>query len=201
MDAAQRALDLSSVAGKANDLELMYIHSVAARRGLGSQTPNAGYVAGLRKIVAKYPNEVEAKTYLALAIMSGYNTPDKTPRAGSTEAVEILRGLLKDGAGSSRRSPLRDSRLGGINLCERGVAQLREVSAAGSRTFLMPSTCRATFTRRLDAGRDAEAAFAAAAVKERTFMDEDALYGTGHHGHNVHFEIVTLAFLGQYEKA
>src|SRR5271165_5781281 len=63
VDAAQRALDLSSVAGRASDLELMYIHSVAARRGLATQTPNADYVAGLRKIVAKYPNEVEAKSY------------------------------------------------------------------------------------------------------------------------------------------
>ena len=200
LDAAQRALDLSSVAGKANDLESMYIHSVAARRGLGSETPNAGYVDGLRKIVAKYPNEVEAKLYLALAIMSGYNTPDKTPRAGSAEAVEILRGLLKTAPehpgvhhyvihgweGSTFASEAWPS-------CEKYPKLVPDIPHA----LHMPGHIYAQTGR----WADAEAAFAAAAVKERAYMDEDALYGTGHHGHNLHFEIVTLDFLGQYEKA
>jgi tetratricopeptide (TPR) repeat protein len=199
-DAAQRALDLSGVSGKASDAELMYIRSVAARRGLGSQTPNADYVAGLRKIVGKYPNDVEAKSYLALAIMSGYNTPDKTPRAGSAEAVEILRGLLKTAPehpgvnhyvihgweGSTFASEAWPS-------CDKYPRLVPDIPHA----LHMPGHIYAQTGR----WADAEAAFAAAAVKERAFMDEDALYGTGHHGHNVHFEIVTLAFLGQYEKA
>jgi len=200
VDAAQRALDLSSVAGRASDLELMYIHSVAARRGLGTQTPNADYVAGLRKIVARYPNEVEARSYLALAIMSGYNTPDKTPRAGSMEAVEILRELLKTAPehpgvhhyvihgweGSNFASEAWPS-------CEKYPRLVPGIPHA----LHMPGHIYAQTGR----WADAEAAFAAAAVRERAYMDEDALYGTGHHGHNVHFEIVTLAVLGQYEKA
>ncbi len=199
-DAAQRALDLSGASGKATDLELMYIRSVAARRGLGSQTPNADYVAGLRKIVGKYPNEVEAKSYLALAIMSGYNTPDKTPRAGSAEAVDMLRGLLKTAPehpgvnhyvihgweGSTFASEAWPS-------CEKYPRLVPDIPHA----LHMPGHIYAQTGR----WADAETAFAAAAVKERSYMDEDALYGTGHHGHNLHFEIVTLAVLGQYEKA
>jgi tetratricopeptide (TPR) repeat protein len=199
-EAAQRALDLSSVAGKANAEELLYIRAVAARRGLGTQTPNASYVQGLREIVAKYPNDVEPKTYLALAIMSGYNTPDKTPRAGSAEAVEILRGLLKTAPdhpgvhhyvihaweGSTFASEAWPS-------CEKYPRMVPNIPHA----LHMPGHIYAQTGR----WRDAEAAFAAAAVKERSFMEEDALYGTGHHGHNVHFEIVTLAVQGQYEKA
>jgi tetratricopeptide (TPR) repeat protein len=198
--AAQRALDLSAIAGKASDLELMYIRSVAARRGLGAQMPDSAYVAGLRNIVAKYPNEVEAKLYLALAIMSGYNTPDKTPRAGSEEAVEILRGLLKTAPdhpgvhhyvihgweGSTFANEAWPS-------CEKYPRLVPNIPHA----LHMPGHIYAQTGR----WADAEAAFAAAATKERAFMDEDALYGTGHHGHNVHFEIVTLNFLGQYEKA
>jgi tetratricopeptide (TPR) repeat protein len=200
VDAAQRALNLSNVAGKASDLELMYIRSVAARRGIGSQTPNADYVAGLRKIVAKYPNEIEAKSYLALAIMSGFNTPDKTPRDGSMEAVEILRGLLKAAPehpgvnhyvihgweGSTFASEAWPS-------CEKYPRLVPNIPHA----LHMPGHIYAQTGR----WSDAEAAFAAAAVRERADMDEDALYGTGHHGHNVHFEVVTLAVLGQYEKA
>ena len=198
--AAQRALDLSAVAGKASDLELMYIRSVAARRGLGAQMPNSAYVAGLRNIVAKYPNEIEAKLYLALAIMSGYNTPDKTPRAGSEEAVEILRGLLKTAPdhpgvhhyvihgweGSTFAAEAWPS-------CEKYPRLVPNIPHA----LHMPGHIYAQTGR----WADAEAAFAAAAMKERANMDDDALYGTGHHGHNVHFEIVTLDFLGQYDKA
>jgi tetratricopeptide (TPR) repeat protein len=200
VDAAQRALDLSIVPGKASDLERMYIHSVAGRRGLDSQSPDATYVAGLRQIVAKYPNEVEAKTYLALAIMSGYTTPDKAPRAGSMEAVEILRGLLKTAPehpgvqhyvihgweGSTFANEAWPS-------CEKYPQLVPGIPHA----LHMPGHIYAQTGR----WADAEAAFAAAAAKERSFMEEDALYGTGHHGHNVHFEIVTLSELGQYEKA
>ena len=52
---------------------------------------------GLRALVAKYPNEIEAKTYLALMIMRGFTLPDKKPNyPTSTEAVTMLRQLLKD---------------------------------------------------------------------------------------------------------
>jgi tetratricopeptide (TPR) repeat protein len=48
---------------------------------------------------------------------------------------------------------------------------------------------------------DARAAFDSAAKLERTYLAEDALYSPGHHGHNVHFEIVTLNFEGQYDRS
>jgi tetratricopeptide (TPR) repeat protein len=44
-------------------------------------------------------------------------------------------------------------------------------------------------------------AFAAAAENERGYMQADRLYGTGHHGHNVHFLATAYSFQGQYDKA
>ena len=94
-DAVRRALELSSAPGKATDLEKMYIASIAARRDEKAKDQDEAFVRGLRAIVAKYPKEVEARSYLALMIMRGFTLPDKKPRnATSMEAVAILRELL-----------------------------------------------------------------------------------------------------------
>src|SRR4029077_19395524 len=92
--AVKKAQELSAVTGKATELEKLYIASIAARRNPDSKDPDGGYINGLRAVVAAYPQEVEAKTYLALHLMMGFSTPDKQPAPGSVEAVEILRDLL-----------------------------------------------------------------------------------------------------------
>lgn len=94
--AAEKAVELSKVPGKATDLEKLYIASIAARRMPGSKNPDDAYIEGLRAVVAKYPGEVEARTYLSLHLMRGFELPGHTPRADSMESVAILRQLLID---------------------------------------------------------------------------------------------------------
>ena len=199
-EAAQRAVELSKTAGKASPLEKLYIRAVAARRGADSPQPAADYVHALRDLVAQYPDEVEAKTYLALILMSGFTTPDKKPREGSMEAVDMLRGLLKTAPdhpgvqhyvihgweGSTFASEAWPS-------CEKYPKLVPNIPHA----LHMPGHIYTQTGR----WQDAEAAFRTAANLERSYMDQDALYGTGHHGHNVHFEIVALAFQGKYDEA
>jgi tetratricopeptide (TPR) repeat protein len=48
---------------------------------------------------------------------------------------------------------------------------------------------------------DAAKSFAAAAENERGYIQADRLYGTGHHGHNVHYLATAYSFQGQYDKA
>src|SRR5215467_6467333 len=93
--AAQKAVELAQTPGKATDLEKMYIAAVAARRDVAAKDPEEAFVKGMRGVLAKYPDEVEAQLDLALMIMRGFSLPDKKPNApGSMEAVTILRGLL-----------------------------------------------------------------------------------------------------------
>src|SRR5262249_48240866 len=92
--AAKKAVELSAVEGSATPLEKLYIASIVARRNSESKDPDGDYIKGLRAVVAAYPSEVEAQTYLALHLMHGFSTPDKQPAEGSMEAVEILRDLL-----------------------------------------------------------------------------------------------------------
>src|SRR5664279_231530 len=93
--AADKAVELSQVPGKATDLERMYIAAVAARRDPNAKDPEEAFVKGLRSLLAKHPDEVEAQLDLALMIMRGFSLPGKKPLApGTTEAVAILRALL-----------------------------------------------------------------------------------------------------------
>ncbi len=199
-EAAQRAVDLSKTTGKASDVEKMYIAAIAARRGVGTESPAEDYVRALRGIVAAAPNEVEAKTYLALILESGFTTPAKKPREGSMEAVALLKELLiavpdhpgvhhyviHGWEGSTFASDAWPS-------CKRYSELVTNIPHA----IHMPGHVYAQTGR----WEDARAAFDAAATLERADMAADSLYGSGHHGHNVHFEIVTLNFEGQYQKS
>lgn len=199
-DAALRAIALSKVPGKATDLEKLYIASIAARRIPSSKDPNDAYIEGLRALLAKYPKEVEARLFLALHLMRGYELPDRTPRPGTMEAVGILRQLLIDAPdhpgvhhyvihaweGSSFAKEAWPS-------CKRYAELVTNIPHA----LHMPGHIYAQTNR----FADAEKAFSEAEANELGYIKADALYGTGHHGHNVHYLSTAYAFDGQYDKA
>ncbi len=198
--AAEKAVELSKVPGKATDLEKLYIASIAARRMPGSKNPDDAYIEGLRAVVAKYPGEVEARTYLSLHLMRGFELPGHTPRADSMESVAILRQLLIDAPnhpgvhhyvihaweGSSFAKDAWPS-------CKRYAELVTNIPHA----LHMPGHIYAQTGR----FADAEKSFGDAAVNERGYMKADALYGSGHHGHNVHYLSTAYAFDGKYDQA
>src|SRR6266404_5349121 len=65
-DAAQRATELAATPGKATEIEKMYIAAIASRRDTKLKDREEAYTAVLRAIVAKYPDQVEARLFLAL---------------------------------------------------------------------------------------------------------------------------------------
>ncbi len=200
VEAAHKADELSKVPGKATPLEKLYIASVAARRDTNSKNPDDGYIQGLRAIVAQYPNEIEARTYLALHLMRGFDLPEKTPRGTTMEAVAILRDLLVRAPdhpgvhhyvihafeGSTFAKDAWPS-------CQRYAELVTNIPHA----LHMPGHIYSQTGR----WEDAASSFAAAAQNERGYMQADRLYGTGHHGHNVHFLATAYSFQGQYDKA
>ncbi len=194
--AAERALALS---GKATDLEKMYIGSIVARRMPGSANPDEGYISGLRAIVAKYPREVEARLYLSLHLMRGFELPSRAPREDTMEAVSILRTLLKEAPehpgvhhyvihGFEGSSFAKDA----WPSCEKYAQLVTNIPHA----LHMPGHIYA------QTGRfgDAEKSFSDAAVNELGYIHADVLYGTGHHGHNVHYLSTAYAFDGKYDQ-
>src|SRR3954453_10845925 len=71
--------------------ERLYIESQAARRAPGNRdAADAAYIAGLRKLVAAYPDDLEAKSMLGLAIDNGFEAASTQPREHTMEAISLL---------------------------------------------------------------------------------------------------------------
>jgi hypothetical protein len=198
VEAAKKATQLAAVPGKATDLEKLYIASVYARRT--ADDPDAAYISGLRKVIAAYPDEVEAATYLALHLMSGFNSPDRTPRAGSMEAAGLLRALavkFPDHPGVHHyiihgfegATFARDA----WPSCRRYPELVTNIPHA----LHMPGHIWAQTGKWEDAAKS----FEDAAQNELGYLKADALYGNGHHGHNVQFLVTTYMFQGKYDQA
>ena len=198
--AVKKALELSAVPGKATDLEKLYIASIAARRNPDSKDPDGDYIRGLRAVVAAYPKEVEAKTYLALHLMQGFTTPDKKPKGTTMESVSLLRELVATAPDHLGVHHYIIHGFEGSNFAKDAWPSCRrypELVPNIPHALHMPGHIWA------QTGKWEEAAqsFEAAAANERGYIAADNLYSRGHHGHNVHFLITTYCFQGKYDKA
>ena len=198
--AAQKAFSLSAVPGKATDVEKLYIASIVARRDEGATDPDEAYILGLRNLVAAYPDEIEAKSYLALHLMRGFTTPGREPRPGSMEAVNMLRDLVVKAPdhpgvhhyiihGFEGSTFARDA----WPSCRRYAELVTNIPHA----LHMPGHIWAQ-TGKWD---EAAHSFESAKENELGYIKADALYGRFHHGHNVAFLITTYCFQGKYEPA
>jgi hypothetical protein len=198
--AMKKAVELSAVPGKATDLEKLYIASIAARRNADAKDPDGDYINGLRAVVAAYPKEVEARTYLALHLMQGFTTPDKQPLPGSMEAATILRDLLTVAPDHMGVHHYIIHGFEGSSFAKDAWPSCRrypELVPNIPHALHMPGHIWA------QTGKWEEAAqsFESAAGNERGYLKADKLYSPGHHGHNVHFLVTTYCFQGKYDKA
>lgn len=202
----QRALDAAKKAAALSEgvspRERLYIDAIVARRAhpLDDAAADAGYINGLRKVIAAHPNEVEARSYLALHLMDGFLTPNREPRPGSMEAVSLLKDLViksPDHAGAHHyvihgwegSSFAKDA----WSSCERYTALVPEIPHA----LHMPGHIYSQ-TGKL---KEATESFLAAGKLERAFMAADSGYGNLHHGHNIHYLAVVQAAAGHYDDA
>ncbi|MEX2263275.1 MAG: hypothetical protein WD696_15060 [Bryobacteraceae bacterium] len=200
IEAAKKALDLSQAPGKATDLEKLYIASIAARRDGNIADKDEAYIQGLRSIAAKYPEEVEARTFLALHLMRGFTTPDKKPREGSMEAVQILRSLLAKAPNHPGVHHYAIHGFEGSHFAKDAWESCRrypELTSNIPHALHMPGHIWAQTGKWQEAAK----AFEDAAANELGYIRADQLYSRGHHGHNVHFLVSTYGFQGEYEKA
>lgn len=199
-EAAQKAKELAAKNNNLQPIERLYIESIQGKCNPDHPNPDAAYIEGLRRILDKYPEEIEAKLYLSLALMRGFTQPDKKPRQGTEEAVEILRGLLPVAPqhpgvhhyiihgfeGSSFAAEAWPS-------CEAYAKLVPNIPHA----LHMPGHIYAQ-TGKL---KEAQSSFEACMQLELSYMAGDKQYGNGHHGHNVHFLAMVYSMDGQKEKA
>jgi tetratricopeptide (TPR) repeat protein len=195
-EAIARAMALRD---KVTERERLYIESQAARRASGDRdAADAAYVAGLRKLVAGYPDDLDAKSMLALAIDKGFDSVTKEPREGTLEAIALLDEILaKDDTHFGAHHYLIHASEGGKtpehawHSCERYAELVPNIPHA----LHMPGHIYAQSAKI----QEAIASFSSAAANELTWLKSDSLYPNGHHGHNVHFLIHSLNLGGQYQ--
>jgi tetratricopeptide (TPR) repeat protein len=199
-EAVKKAQELSEVPGKATELEKMYIASIAARRDSRSRTQDEGYIKGLRAIADKFPDQVEARSYLALHLMKGFELPAKTPREGSMEAADLLRELM---AKFPEHPGVHHYIIHGFegstfakdawHSCKRYAELVPNIPHA----LHMPGHIYSQTGRWTDAVKS----FGDASENELKWIKADTLYSTGHHGHNVHYLSTSHSFQGHVDQA
>src|SRR5262245_50567131 len=84
LDAINTAMRLRT---KSTVRERLYIEAEAARRKGDAKNPTFDYIQALRKLVASYPTDPNAKVMLALALESGYEPVTKVAKPGTFEAI------------------------------------------------------------------------------------------------------------------
>jgi len=195
-EAIAKAMELVD---KVTPRERLYIESQAARRAkMSKDQADAAYIAGLRKLVAEYPDDLHAKSMLALAIDNGFESVTREPREHTIEAIALLNDVVRKddenfGAHHYLIHAWEGSKTPGNawHACERYPQLVPNIPHA----LHMPGHIYA----QSDKIPEAVAAFTAARANELTWIDADTLYPTGHHGHNVHFLIHSLNLSGRYQ--
>jgi tetratricopeptide (TPR) repeat protein len=184
---------------KVTERERLYIEAQAARRAaVPKDQADAAYIAGLRKLVAAYPDDLDAKSMLGLAIDNGFEPVTKAPRANTMEAIRLLEEVVAAddthfGAHHYLIHAYEGSKMPekAWHACERYAELVPNIPHA----LHMPGHIYA----QSDKIQEAIAAFTAAAENELTWINSDTLYPTGHHGHNTHFLIHSLNLGGRYQ--
>ena len=183
---------------KVSRREQMFIEAEFARRSLRSKNRDRDHINALRKLVRAYPEDLEAKSILGLAMLDGYDPVSKKPRKNTMDGLKLLHEvvdsdddhfgahhyLIHGWEGSTTPEKAWHS-------CERYPALVPNIPHA----LHMPGHIYAQ-SDRID---DAIQAFSEAAGNELKYLARDVLYPNGHHGHNVHFLVHSLNLDGRYQ--
>ena len=179
---------------KVSPREQLYIAAEAARR---DPAGDAGHIAGLRKLVAAYPDDLEAKSILGLALLDGYDPVTKVPRTNTAEGTTLLEEVVSK----------NDNHFGAhhylIHGWEGSTTPERAWRACERYPALVPNIPHALHMpghiyAQSDKIDEAIKAFADAADNELKWLSTDVLYPNGHHGHNVHFLVHSLNLDGRF---
>jgi tetratricopeptide (TPR) repeat protein len=206
-EAVKRAKEL---AAKASERERLYIDAVEARyQGERMTIQNNGFLGAteayqkaMRKIVAFYPDDLEAKLFLALALMSGYER-DGAPKPGTVEAIALLQvALAKDSKHLAAHHYM-------IHATESGKRAIDGAPSADVYGSLAPKVGHAvhmpghTYVH-IDRWDDAARAFEGSAEVDRAYIrdnKETTDHAAGPYGHNVHFLATVYGYQGRYRDA
>jgi tetratricopeptide (TPR) repeat protein len=187
-----------SLRPKVTERERLYIEAEAARRNPSAKSADVDHIKALKKLVKAYPDDLDAKSILGLAMLDGYDSVTKKPRKNTREAVKLLEQVVaKDDNHFGAHHYLIHGWEGSTtpqrawHSCERYPQLVTNIPHA----LHMPGHIYAQ-SDKID---EAISAFNDAAVNELSYLNQDVLYPNGHHGHNVHFLVHSLNLDGRFQ--
>src|SRR5436309_3370786 len=180
--------------------ERLYIEAVASRHNPQLRDPDAAYIAAMRVLVESFPDDLEAKSMLALALENGYDASTQFPKDGTGESLKLLRQVLAkepDHVGASHfwihalegSKNLRDA----LPIANRYAALAPNIP----HVLHMPGHVYA----QIGMFDEAVKAFLATAAKEREYMSADPRYSKLSYVHNEILLLHVLGSQGRYRDA
>lgn len=202
--AIKRAREL---ADKVSEHERLYIAAVEARyQGERNSVQNNGFLGAtdayrraLRRIVSFYPDDLEARLFLALSSMDGYER-DGTPRPGTIEAIALYQSVLA-------KDP---NHLGAHHYLIHAFEASKRPQDGVPHADIYPSLAEKVghavhmpghIYVHVDRWDDAARAFERSAEVDRAYMrseNEISDHAAGPYGHNVHFLTMVYNYQGRY---
>ncbi len=155
--------------GHAKGAEKLYIE--AAQAGFAAKKDDKSQeIALLRKLVKKYPKDIEGRIFLAITVEDGYDEAGE-PKAGEKEGIEILEGVLRDAPNDSAANHYWIHAIEPGNHPERAIpsaALLASLAPASGHMVHMPGH----IYYRVGNYPEAERWFAASATADERYMRE-----------------------------
>ena len=186
--------------GHVKGAEKLYIEAAQAA-SVAKPGDSTQQIVVLRKLVKKYPKDLEARIFLAIAVGDGYDDAGE-PKKGMKEEISILEGVLRDAPNDSAANHYW------IHAMEPGNHPERAISSAALLASLAPTSGHMVHMPghiyyRVGNYPEAERWFAASTVADERYMREQhvAPDDDWNYVHNLMYSIANLMEQGKLAEA
>lgn len=186
--------------GHTKGAEKLYIEAAQAA-SLAKAGDKTQERAVLRKLVKKYPKDIEARIFLANAVEDGYDEVSE-PKTGEKEGIALLEGVLRDAPNDSAANHYW------IHAIEPGNHPERAISSAALLASLAPTSGHMVHMPghifyRVGNYPEAERWFAASTTADERYMREQhvAVDDDWNYVHNMMYGIANLMEQGKLAEA
>jgi tetratricopeptide (TPR) repeat protein len=186
--------------GHAKGAEKLYIEAGQAA-SVAKDGDKKAEIAVLRELVQKYPKDLEARVFLAIAVEDGYDEAGE-PKAGEKEGISILEGVLRDAPNDSAANHYWIHAMEPGNHPERAIASATVLASLAPTSGHMVHMPGHIFYR-VGNYPEAEHWFAASTAADERYMREQhvSVDNDWNYVHNMMYGIANLMEQGRLADA
>jgi tetratricopeptide (TPR) repeat protein len=180
--------------------EKLYIEAAQAALA-AKEGDKKAEIAVLRELVQKYPNDIEGRIFLAIAVEDGYDDAGE-PKSGEKEGISILEGVIRDAPNDSAANHYWIHAMEPGNHPERAIASATVLASLAPTSGHMVHMPGHIFYR-VGNYPEAEKWFAASTTADERYMREQhvAVDNDWNYVHNMMYGIANLMEQGRLADA